>query len=359
MVIFSLLTLAFAPSTKAFSSSSCIEQVSSQINSLQSALDVSRAVSLATSSPKLQVAERGYSSSYGFISNNWSWDSNCRVTWEKVNVVFTLSNSTGFVGYASAVEDPALTSVTTVTLQGGPPSQGQEITTSWAGYQFAGNADNTVSVWETIGQFTVPKAQPPTQGCSNYCFVIIWTGLTHDTTGTYIVQAGNEDIINSLGGVDYELGYEFYPTYNWYNCFPMGWYGDTVSVYVINQDVNPGGNSALYNIQVFDLTQNQGCTPVAGFNFGVMGIPHYGNFIVEAAAIPHTQNLYTLADFDPFSLTGNMYYSGSTRGIYTPYTNGWYTTITMQPCTTCPAEVQTGAVSSSNSFTSTWVYSAT
>ncbi len=366
-----LLVLLMIPSSvpvvASSSLNSCDEQVASQIDSLSFLINDARAVSLALSSPQLAAVSKGYSLTFNSLFNRWSFDSTCKVTWISVNVVFARVNSTGFTGYVVVSENPSQTEVNSVTLQQQTfrASGYQRSSINWSGYQFAGALDNgTTAVWEAIADWAVPTVSTPYSGAcqSTNCDYAVWIGLTHDQSGAAgIAQTGSDGQVNSLGGATYQLWYEFYPN-NAVFCFNMGGPGDSIHAYVLNQAVNPGGNSNLYNILVSDNTQGQSCS-VPNQNFGSMGTPHLGNFIGERAKIGGVRA--TLAQFTSYSMSGSIYYSGSTTGIYTPYSNGWYTQFSMvnagsqNTCSGQPlgSNICVSAVNTSNSFTQTWVTS--
>lgn len=302
-------------------------------------------------------------------SDSWSWDSSCNVTLNSVNVVFSASNSKRFAGYLVATEDAGLTRVLNVSSQNGNPSMTAYNTHLWAGYEVAGSSDTTNSVWESLATWNIPAANEPyTDACDNVtksnCDLGVWTGLVNvaggNGSGRYLLaQGGTESWLGckTSGGV-YKCASHYYLWYQFPNkenvsvrCSLNGIdSGDAISAYVLNQG-ETGANSSIYNLQVSDTTANKACT-VSNFGFK-MGVPHYAEFELEW---PYG---FRLPKFSSFTLTGNLYYSGSVRGMYTPYTNGWYNVYTMRNClepgsSPCYTDVTPGSVSSSNGFTLTW-----
>lgn len=145
--------------------------------------------------------------------------------------------------------------------------------------------------------------------------------------------------------------YEFYPA-NSVSCSMSVGASDFFYVQV-NNEASSGGNSNLYDITIQDQTAQKVCS-VSGHNFSSMGTPYYADFIAERPTV--SGSLARLPKFSSFSILGDMYYSGSSVLISTPYSNGWYNTYVMTNGGN--TNINLGSVATSGSsigtFTETW-----
>ncbi|HEV2139339.1 MAG TPA: hypothetical protein VGR53_10915 [Nitrososphaerales archaeon] len=311
---------------------------------------------MAETSQQFEQATFSYKASFDSVFDSWSFDSSCNVTLTSVNIVFQLKNATGSAGYAIVEESPLTDSIFKVTLQQHNPSASTG-SDSWSGYEMTGNADGTVAVYESIASWSIPTvSQPYGTACQTpaYCDLSVWPGLVRKAGGTSgIAQTGSDSKLfcTSVCGLpSANLWYEFFPQQSTeVDCNDYASPGDSVQAYVLNQGWN-GGSTSLWNLQITDNTISQSCT-VTGYSFNI-GVPLLAEFLTERPKIGGAYS--NLLQFNQFSITGNMYYSGATRGIYGPYSNGWYTLYVMEACHSTPPNITTGAVTSTNTFTQTY-----
>ena len=345
--------------------SGCSSRVAQSANAEAAAFQRNSAISIAEELQQFSQATRGYNASFDSVFDSWSFDNNCSVTLKSVNIVFQLKNNTGFVGYAVATEDPGVTHVVNLTLQLRDPGNSPVFAPNYSGYDFMGSADGTTKVYEALADWSIPNAsQPYSGGCesSNGCDVSVWPGIVHCPRGVATSTCSPEGVAQT--GSDSELlcpqsgcSLSFPFAHLWYEFWPQqpqevvctgvaAYPFDSVQAYVLNQGWN-GGSTSLWNILITDNTTHQSCS-VTGHSFSI-GLPLLAEFITEDPAG------YTLSKFNQFGIAGNMYYSGSIRGIYTPYSNQWYYEWAMDACGyPNPVNVHLGAVNSANTFTETW-----
>ncbi len=320
---------------------------------------------MAESSQQFEQAAAPYTVSFDSVFDKWSFDASCDVSLTSINIVFQLRNSTGFAGYAVAAEDPGATRVVSAALQlHDPRAQTLIYNPTWSGYEFTGNADQTTKVYEAIADWSIPNISQPSFGAcesSIGCALAVWPGLSHDQGGGCstctdhgIAQTGSLSTLycsSAACGIPFaQLWYEFWNQEpHAILCDNYSSIGDSIQAYVLNQGYN-GGSTALWNLQITDNTIRQSCTVTSySDNFGV---PLLAEFITER---PEYGATYAqLPNFNQFSMTGNMYYSGSVTGIYTPYSNGWYYLDVMEACGSPPPNITTGNVNSANTFTQTY-----
>ena len=125
--------------------------------------------------------------------------------------------------------------------------------------------------------------------------------------------------------------------------------GDSIQTYVVNEAVY-GGNPNDWDLQVYDVTQGgsqSACTVNGHYDSGI-GTPYLAAFILEREYTGGFPPYCTLPKFGSIAYTATMY----TGGTYGPYTNGWYNLFVMQ--NSGYTNINTGAVNSANTFTSTW-----
>jgi hypothetical protein len=301
-----------------------------------------------------------------------------------VNIVFSASYGSKFQEWIIATEDPSLSQVENITVQSPSERYVTYVNVSpWGGYQFYGNLDQTANVLEALGTWAIPTPNEGYTGqCNNStntnlnsnCQLAVWTGLTHDSSGSYIAQDGTASTLEcKYSGSNYQctrvyqLWTEWYPASPVYCALSGISAGDSIQSYALNQAVNPGGNSNLYNLQVSDTTANKACT-ITGHDFSTMGLPKYGEFLIETPGRcdvpPNSVDGNFGCGFPSFtalSISGNIYYGGLLHGIYVPYQNGWYTTYHIQNKILGQQGVNTNSnfttVSSSNSFNQIWLNS--
>lgn len=227
--------------------------------------------------------------------------------------------------------------------------------TRWAGYSFYGNSYATKPIYESRARFSIPTVSKPTypdyyhnrDACRidlgrNPCILAVWTGLTDDPR-TRIAQGGSVGDVrcNSSGcTIEYYLFLEFFPEPA-FECRsnPPHKAGDSIVATVTNDKKN-GGSNTVYHITVHNYTNGLGCG-VFNYNFSTMPNPRYAAFIYERAAYLTEDNYTTLPYFTDNVMRGELYYDGSTKSISVPYSNGWYTQITMRNSNTTNVAVTT------------------
>jgi YHS domain-containing protein len=332
--------------------SSCVDRVEQQMHSLASTLNNAKAISLANSQNEFKSEIQGYTYAFNSIFNTWSFDSNCNVTWQAVNVVYTLSNASGYVKTVVVTMDPELTKMVSVSEQIGKHYGSSP---NWSGYEFQGNSGATNPVYEAYNSWSEPTVSVPyTGGCvtPQTCDVAIWAGLA-DAAGASngnLAQDGTDAQVtcaHSICNNQYFAWYEFLPN-NAVTCTGVTVsHGDSISADVVNTS-KPGSS---YNISVVDSTSSTSCS-VTGYTYSAMTTPEYGDFIAERATLG--SGYETLAKFNTPTPSpgGTIYYSGATQFITTPYGNGWYIQDTM--VNSGNTNINLGAVTPSSTFTETW-----
>lgn len=209
----------------------------------------------------------------------------------------------------------------------------------WAGYSFYGNNSATIALYESKTTYIMPaisKPNPPNYTDNNACRVdldkpkcmlMIWTGLMDTYVGNKIAQGGSVGEVSCTSSttcnIKYYLFFEFYPSpaaicesnppYN---------AGDSITATVTNKAKTNGSNTK-YNIVIIDNTNGSGCG-IFDYDFNLPS-PYYSAFINERPKYckpsqPNcapNQAVTSLPMFTSDTMTGWIYYSGSTRSIYT------------------------------------------
>jgi hypothetical protein len=299
----------------------------------------------------------GYNIVFNSIFNIWSFDSHGDVVWKTVNVVFSVSNLSGFIANIVLTEDPSTPQVLNASLQTRVFTDSSTRTSSnWSGYSSTGNAVASTPIYEAYATWTMPAVSEP---WSYACFfthydLAIWPGLTADSGGSGgIVQAGTDSgLYCTIGCSYYYYGwYEFYPVAS-VTCSNSFSPSDSVETDIYNHAEN-GGSSTVYDVYVYEFTKRTVCS-VTDQSFTSLTVPYYGQFIAERPTFGST--LARLRKFGSVTLTGDVYYSGAFRGINGPYTNGWYIETLMNNGQ--GQNIGISSVSSTSAFTQTWLTSA-
>jgi hypothetical protein len=334
----------------ASTSASLMKQTEGKIDSLAGSLNPAQAISLAETTQQYHDYTTNSSVAYSSIFNTWSFDSAANVTWQTVNVVFSLASSSRFYGYLVVTEDPALSGVSQVATQRTNMTAGTS--TTWSGYTFYGNSNANTAVYEAYSGWTVPSVSEPwSYACFFiHCDLAVWPGLTATSGGgSAIVQAGTDSGLYCTSGCSYYYygWYEFYPSAG-VTCsnFPVS-PSDSAAADVINH-AEWGGSSTVYDIYVYDFTKGNTCS-VTNQSFTSFTTPYYGQFIGERPSIGGSSA--QLPKFGSVTMSGSAYYSGALRGISSPYSSGWYSTSVMTNGGN--TNINLGSVSSS-AFTQTW-----
>lgn len=352
-----ILLLPALGSTGSAQSSSLTNTIRSNIQGATANFDSQKAIGLAEASQGFQHESANHSLAFNSIFDTWNFDSSGSVTWITVNVVFSFSSSDGTTKNLVITEDPALTSVREVNVQNSTYHGGTSYSTNWSGYTFTGNSGATNPVYEAYAYWSVPTvSEPQAYFCFfAHCDLSLWAGLTATSGGsTGIVQAGTDSGLYCTVGCSY-----YY--YGWYEFYPAGSVtcsnsfspNNVASADIYNHAEN-GGSSTVYDIYVYNLTTGTACS-VTNHSFTNFNTPYYGQFIGERPSFGGSPA--RLPKFGSVTMTGDIFYPVNHYvGIYTPYSNGWYTKIIMQ--NSGNTNIQVGSVSSSSGFTQTWLTSS-
>jgi hypothetical protein len=332
--------------------------LNSQMNQDSSALNQTRAISLANQSLANSICGTGTNNSFNGIFFTWSWDSNCLVTWLTVNVVYGSTNkNNGTSQYVVVTENPTATQVEAIYGEG--PTASLAPSTSynqWSGYEFkvspgSGGAYSVYSEWE-LTQAEVPPSPPAPQYCNNgdndECRLAIWDGESNQAGGNNgFAQGGSDSQLIYLGrggwAQYYYLAYEF---------IPGSWFG-AVDCMQINYNhlvaAEMTASSGTDSIYVYDWNLKSGC----GTQSHSENTPNWGQFIAEiptwVSCWGLCKGVYVLAEFPAFgfnyaSVNGQDI---SSIGTYNTYvmSNGGYLDIQLGPISCC---------SHGSYFTETW-----
>jgi hypothetical protein len=218
----------------------------------------------------------------------------------------------------------------------------------WAGYEFYGYSRGGPPIYRVVGDWNVPTVFTPIQ-CGRGCFYFgddaIWVGLANQPGGGdgYLVQAGTDgfDVIQPPGGasISYDAWYEFLPSgpVTFSSC-PVS-AGDSVQ-----DDIRD--NSNVYSIYFNDYTKGNACS-VTNSSFG-MGTPYFAQFVTEHG------NGYSLNKFTTLNwCCGTIYPRGTPTSVYTWYHTSDFNFYVMN--NGCGDNIQTGSISSSNSWTQSFL----
>src|SRR5437870_1221638 len=116
----SLVNQATAATPDAAPTEDCVNKMIDAMHSKASTLDDSKAIALAAGQSDLAAKTQGLTSKFNSIFNTWTLDpANCSVNWQDVNVVYSVSNATGYVKNVVVTEDPGLTRAISVSEQVG------------------------------------------------------------------------------------------------------------------------------------------------------------------------------------------------------------------------------------------------
>ncbi len=320
--------VAYSPITS-FGNSSAVNPCSNAISeslSDPSVYSSPAAINLALNSPELKSATAGstleFNSIFHLLTNSLTAGT-CTLSLQSVNVVFGMSNGS----LAVVSENPTSTQVIGVSLQTPHYKFGLNSNT-WTGYEYHNSTGTTDASW------TQPSAASQ---CPQFtqCIAAFWVGQTalkgggaSGDTKEGIDQAGS--VANVSRGycctvTSYYAWYEFFPAYP-VNCFGIS-SGDTIYAGAYYS----GGYNWAY---AEDGTNNNVCTTSSQM---AMGSPSYSQFIAEEPS-----GSDTAPDFNSMTFTSSEI--GGT-GIYSLSADNYYSST---------ADMSSGSVSSSSSFTVTY-----
>jgi len=252
---------------------------------------------------------------------------------------------------------------------------------TWSGFEFyqpATGQPPNFPIYEADASWTVPGiSNPGSPNCTSspYCYFLVWTGLVSGSGGVdkscsfggCIVQVGTASVITN-SGVSYFAWYEYYPR-PLVQCGAVN-VGDSVRATVQSQ-VLSGGNVNVYTVQVYDsilgLTVcnfNQDVISGAGYPIG--WTPYYAEYIAERACFGSVTSCTSshLPQFGTYGTTGSYIYKKDARSaiivnIYDSCSlfnfNEWIMTNTCG--TTSMPNINISPISTSSTFTQTWVSS--
>ena len=272
-------------------------------NAWNSSLDnvaTANAVASGQYSQRLRPGERAVYNSIFEIDHLGIVGHACSAVVETVNVVFTLTNSTGFVGNLVVSEDPGslipigslVQNVTARSLNCYGTTHGSPCPSfNWAGYEVYANNQATATVLWTSTNFTQLMPSYPSTGCATVagsasCTESTWTGLVNSqgAGNGNLVQTGTE--ANCIGGAGCTPSY-----YAWYELLPANQVqctgsnsvtisgGDKIYVDVMNEAL-PGGSNSKYDINVIDWNNLTSCQ-VNGLSYTSMTAPTEAIYIAE------------------------------------------------------------------------------
>lgn len=326
-----------------------------------------------------------YSSSFAIEH----WNSSCGVTLIGFNVVFAVDNATGFVEYLVVSENPTSLTPTGVEVQkthavaqscvGNPCSS-----LNWDGYEaFGANL-----IYQVYADFTeaTPSFPPSSDGnnCGNplkVCVMGTWVGLedTYGASDGNLAQDGTFAVCEGGSGCTpkYVAFYENLSSgYQAVNCTSStggsvtisG--GDTIYAATTNEAAyGPGYSNSLYDYDISDSNSSTSCYS-GGNSYSQMTSPDLGVFIVENPQFGKYCTFLggcgysALPEFNSVTFSnGEIYDSGAGYiSLYSAYSSSYYYQDVMQnyagtypSCGSTPTtNINTGSVSSSNTFSSTW-----
>jgi hypothetical protein len=336
------ITITSTNATATDSIDNCDDKVRDSINSQVANIDKDKVRSVAENNDKFKAIK--YVKEFKLISYTYSIDtSSCTGSLKNINAHYIAKeiDSGNPVKTITVIIDDKISKVEDVREGDIIYAYDYRDSPYWAGYSFYGNSYATNPVYESRARFYVPSVSKPTypnyyqnnNACRtdlgyNPCILAVWTGLTNkgDPFGNAIAQGGSVgDVRCNANGctIEYYLFFEFYPQPA-YECRSNPPYnaGDDIVATVTSNGKN-GGSSTVYTITVNDYTNGLGCG-IFNYNFDKIPNPAYAAFIYERAAYQTSSNHTTLPSFTDNTMQGWLYYSGSTKSISVPYSNGWY-----------------------------------
>ncbi len=293
----------------------------------------------------------------------------CSVQIQSFNVVFYVSNFSGFVGYLEISEDPVTLEPISSTFQN---DTGQNVgvrSGNWAGHQIFENGEPTVLAAET--DFTVATPSYPSTGCADFylCSMSTWVGLEDEAGAgdSNLVQDGVDARCQSSGCTpSYFVWYQIQANSHEVSCGSSVTIngGDLIYAYVIN-DQFYGHSNTNYDFYILDATNGESCYSSNNSDPG-FSQPIIADYIVENNRVCFI-DCASLPQFGQIIFTYSDFYTSSWNWIYgypdAPYYmgNGHYMSIGRgEICTDEVTDVATGSIVSSDgsSFTQTWLSSA-
>lgn len=355
-----LIPLSNGTAPNPLGSSACANTIKSGIHENSRSIDVLRAVTLADSSLQFKQESASYELTYTDTASTWSFNRGCIVTSLDYVEVYYLAKSAGVVKGNFVVSESAnLSKITSTEFQNYSTRDTQAI---WSGYEMTGNIGATNPVYETTASWSVPGVQAPSGGCNFYCDLSIWPGMTAQDEGgsgscttPCLIQAGTDSCVSPYTSCYNRNAYD-----GWWELlgssqgvqycanFPVA-QGDSMEVDIFNEYA-VGGSVNQYEIYVYDFTSGKTCSPTPNPVTFSMGTPYYGDYIAETVG--------TLPKFTTsINIQGSIYYNGALQSIHNPYSHGWDDLELIWPNGCSQQDINVGSVSSTGSFSQTYVNS--
>jgi hypothetical protein len=319
-------TAAYAAEEEESVTQECVDKITESMHSQAAKLDEEKAIRLASDHSEFESRTGDFKREFNSIFNRWTIDTtDCSADWQTVNVVYSLYNDTGYVKNVVFTEDPELTKVIEVSEHVGKKFGGAIASENWSGYEFKGSSSASTFIYEAKATWSVPEVSEPEDFFCFFahCDVSTWPGLadTAGATNDHLAQAGTNSGIYCTAGCSfyYYAWYEFLPAAS-VDCMDVN-ADDSITTTVTNK-AKTGGSSSRYDISVVDTTISESCS-VTNHLYSAMTAPKYAPFISERPTF--FGGLSRLPEFDSVTMSsGSIYYSGSSKSISTPYSNGWY-----------------------------------
>jgi len=328
VIIVGFSGVAHATGMAAPPSSACSPvQLSEEVVALDSTVNGTLAMRTALESQAFQRTINAFppTTELRFTSMFESWNfsnASCTVVLTGVNLVFTLTSSSGSVEL-SVTENPAQDSVIGVTATS-ELSVPAAVTGQWNGYAFS------VAGSPAYGDWYVPSVTWAGGHCGGglltfgFCEFLTWVGQTVQLNGgNGISQAGSAQEVACTWifptgwdcGSGYEMWYQFVPTDQYIvPCSGVAVHpGDLVSA-----ESSYNATSNLYTVVAYDYASSNGCSSFQSMSMG--GPPVYGDFIAEDPVLNGGNP--TIPNFSPFTISFGdplgHYYPGGVNDLAPP-----------------------------------------
>lgn len=354
----------------------CVHQISKQMNSMISSLNITKAKDLVNNNYdfKSKVMYSNYRFNNILTEASFDGDKCNDLVLNYVNLVYSVYDRTGNTTYNLIItEDSSLKTIMNMTKTQ-LVYNGELSSSNWSGYELGASRFTyptlpTIPVYEASAEFHVPAISTPSNpsnACSgttsSHCHFSIWSGLVKNfgASDNIMAQGGVEGVITCNGcSPSYQLWTEFLPAFE-SPCLniPVSSGNDIISD-VYNNSIF-GGDSNTYSVIVVNMQHaSQLCQQVQSYS--QLNTPLLGEFIVERSgeSLLGNSNIMTLPKFDlnPV-LTGTMTYNNSQTSIYPPFSYGEYINYTMKNPTISPPQtvvnMASGSVDSGGTFTDSW-----
>ena len=343
----------------------CEDKKLAAMHAIYDKIDTEKVKAKADKNEDKAAREKGFNSAFNSINTGWTWDpATCdNLTLTSVNVVYTLNDGKEDVKNIVVSFDPTITNVTEVSEHPVKKFQSQSSSNIWSGYEFPGNSGATVDVYEAFADWTIPSVSEPSSGFCffQHCDLAMFVGLV-DVLGGFadnkLVQAGTDSGLYCTAGCSF-----FY--YAWYELIPSAPVqcretfnvGQTVTTAVTNHGKS-NGSTTLYDLTISNWSNGQLCSAL-NQSYTAMPHPKYAEFINERPAMGQTPARLPKFTSDTM-FSGSLWYSGSSKSIYTPYFNHWENKVLMQNGAPGNTNISVGVVtnpSGAGQFTQTWANS--